>query len=125
MPLPRSVARFNRRVTNRILGPLVRFVPGFCVVVHTGRKTQRRYRTPVNVFRRPGGYVIVLTYGPGTDWVRNVLAHGGCTLELHGRRVEVSHPRVFRDEHRRVVPPLVRPVLAVAGVVDFLELSGA
>ena len=46
MPLPRSVARFNRRVTNRLLGRLAPRLPGFGIVVHTGRKTQRRYRTP-------------------------------------------------------------------------------
>jgi len=29
MPFPPVVARFNKHVTNRILGPIVRFLPGF------------------------------------------------------------------------------------------------
>ena len=47
MPLPWWVARFNLYATNRILGPLARFVPGMAVVVHVGRKSHRQYRTPV------------------------------------------------------------------------------
>jgi deazaflavin-dependent oxidoreductase (nitroreductase family) len=123
MPLSRSVARFNRRVTNRLLGPLAARLPGFGVLVHTGRKTRRRYRTPVNVFRRPGGYVVALTYGPETDWVRNVLAAGGCTLETRGRRLRLTRPRLFRDEQRGGVPAPVRVVLGLNGVADFLDLT--
>src|SRR5438067_9458209 len=63
MPAPRWLARVNRRVTNRLLAPLATHLPGFGVVVHTGRKTRQRYRTPVNVFRRADRYVIALTYG--------------------------------------------------------------
>ena len=127
MPLPRSIARFNRRVTNRLLGPLASYLPGFGVVVHTGRKTGRLYRTPVNVFQRPGGYVIALTYGPESDWVRNVLASGGCRLETRGRMLRLTQPRVFHDERRRAVPAplrLIGGVLgALAGVSDFLDLT--
>ncbi len=90
MPLPRSVARFNRYVTNRILGPLAPYLPGFGVVVHRGRKTHRQYRTPVNVFRRRGGYVIALTYGPEAEWVRNVIAQGGCVLDTRGHTLRLS-----------------------------------
>jgi hypothetical protein len=49
--LGRHVARFNPRVTNRITRPLARWLPGFGVVEHAGRRSGRRYRTPVNVFR--------------------------------------------------------------------------
>ena len=122
MPLPRWLARFNRRVTNPLLGPLALRLPGFGVVVHTGRRTHRPYRTPVNVFRRADGYVIALTYGPEAEWVRNVLASGGCTLETRGQTLRLAQPRVFRDERRRSVPLPVRLVLGVVGVADFLEL---
>ena len=123
MPAPRWLARFNRRVTNRLLGPLARHLPGFGVVVHTGRKTHRPYRTPVNVFPRPGGYVIALTYGPDADWVRNVLASGSCKLETRGRTLGLTRPRLFHDERRRSVPRPVRLILSLAHVADFLELT--
>jgi hypothetical protein len=39
-------------------------------------------------------FVIVLPYGPGADWVRNVLAHGSATLVHEGRTVRVDQPVV-------------------------------
>jgi deazaflavin-dependent oxidoreductase (nitroreductase family) len=123
MPLPRSIARMNRRVTNHLLGGLAQRLPGFGVVVHIGRRSLRQYRTPVNVFRRDDRYIIALTYGSNADWVRNVLAHGGCTLESQGRTLHLSRPRLFHDESRRPVPAPVRLVLGLVNVNDFLELT--
>lgn len=123
MPLPRAVARFNRRITNRILGPLARYLPGFGVIVHVGRKSQRVYRTPVNVFRRRGGFLVALTYGPDSDWVHNVLANGGAILETRGRSIRLTRPRLVHDETRRDVPPLLRLGGALGDVSDFLYLD--
>jgi deazaflavin-dependent oxidoreductase (nitroreductase family) len=123
MALPRWLARFNRHVTNRLLGPVARYMPAFGVVVHTGRKTGRRYRTPVNVFRRPGGYVVALTYGPDSDWVRNVLAAGGCTLETRGRTLRLTRPRLYHDEQRGAVPPSLRVIGGLGHIADFLDLT--
>lgn len=125
MPAPRWLARFNRRVTNRLLGPLATCLPGFGVVVHSGRKTHRQYRTPVNVFPRANGYVIALTYGPHAEWVRNVLASGGCALETRGRTWLLTRPRLYHDQQRRSVPALVRFALRLLDVADFLELTRA
>ena len=123
MPLPRSIARMNRRVTNHLLSGLETRLPGFGVVVHTGRRSLRQYRTPVNVFRRGDRYIIALTYGPNADWVRNVLAHGGCTFETQGRTLRLSRPHLYHDESRRPVPAPVRLVLGLVNVNDFLELT--
>ena len=123
VPLPGWLARANRHATNRVLGPLARYLPGFGVVVHTGRKTRREYRTPVNVFPRHGGYVIALTYGPESEWVRNVLAGGGCTLETLGRTSRLTQPRLFHDERRQAMPLPVRFILGILSVADFLELQ--
>src|SRR5437588_761035 len=111
MPAPHWLARFNKRVTNHLTLPLAWRLPGFGVVVHRGRTTQRPYRTPVNVFRRRGGFVVALTYGADSQWVRNVLAAGGCTLVTCGRIWRLTQPRVIHDPEHRVVPAPVRPVL--------------
>src|SRR5689334_20849731 len=123
MPLPRSVARFNRRVTNRVLGPLAPHLPRFAVVVHRGRRSGRLHRTPVNVFARPGGCVVALTYGPGSDWVRNVLAEGGCRLETAGRTLRMTRPRLIHDAERRSMSAPVRLILGLGDVTDFLDLT--
>jgi deazaflavin-dependent oxidoreductase (nitroreductase family) len=123
MPLPDSLARFNRRVTNPLAARLAGRLPGFGIVVHRGRVTGRTYRTPVNLFGQGSGYVVALTYGPDRDWVRNVLAEGGCELETRGRVVRATSPRLVHDRRRREVPGFVRPVLGLLGVDRFLELS--
>lgn len=71
------------------------------------------------------GYVLALTYGPDTDWVKNVLAAGGCELRTRGRAIRLVSPHLFHDEVRRTIRPLERQVLRVLGVADFLSLKTA
>jgi deazaflavin-dependent oxidoreductase (nitroreductase family) len=123
MPLPRRVAHFNRHVTNRVLSPLAYWLPHFGIIVHRGRKSGREYRTPVNLFRRPGGFIVALTYGPESDWVHNVLAAGGATLLTQGRRVRLANPRLIHDETHRAVPPILRVVGRLGRVSNFLDLT--
>lgn len=125
MPAPRWLARFNLHVTNRLLSPVAARLPGMGVVVHTGRKTHRQYRTPVLIFRDGERVNIALTYGRESQWVRNVLAQGGCDLQTQGRTLRLSRPRLFHDEDRRAMPALVRLILRVLNVPDFLELAVA
>jgi deazaflavin-dependent oxidoreductase (nitroreductase family) len=123
MPLPRRLAKFNRVVTNRFLGPLARYLPGFAVVSHVGRRSGRAYRTPVNLYRRGDGYVIALVYGADSQWVRNVLAAGGADIETRGRRVRLVGPEVLRDPARSLVPMPVRGPLRLANVDEFMLLE--
>jgi deazaflavin-dependent oxidoreductase (nitroreductase family) len=123
MPAPRWLARFNLHVTNHFLGPLARHVPGMGIVVHTGRKSRRRYRTPVLIFRQGDRLTIALTYGRESQWVLNVVASGGCDLETQGRTLRLAHPQLLHDEHRRLMPPFVRLVLGILNVTDFLQLT--
>jgi deazaflavin-dependent oxidoreductase (nitroreductase family) len=125
MVAPRSIARFNRKVTNRVLGPLSDRVPGFAMLEHTGRRSGRTFHTPVNLFATDGGYLIALTYGRESDWVRNVLAAGGCVAVIRGRRVRFTDPEIVHDPQRRAAPWLPRQVLAAVGVVDFLRVRAA
>jgi deazaflavin-dependent oxidoreductase (nitroreductase family) len=125
MPLPKRLARFNLRVTNRVLGPLAERLPGFGIVIHTGRRSGTVRRTPVNVFRSGERYVIALTYGADSQWVRNVLAAGEFDVEVRGRRVHLTAPEVVRDDTRRLVPPPVRIPLRAAGVSEFLVSRAA
>jgi deazaflavin-dependent oxidoreductase (nitroreductase family) len=91
-------------------------------VTHVGRRTGREHHNPVNMFRTGDGYVIPLTYGSDAQWVRNVLAAGGCTALTRGRRIALASPRVVRDPSRRPVPAPVRPMLAALGVEEFMLL---
>ena len=123
MPIPRVVARWNKAGLNRVTRHVAPWMPGLGVVVHRGRRSGKQYQTPVNVFATGDGYVFALTYGPGTDWVKNVLAAGGCELRTRGRAVRLTAPRLYRDEARRDIRPVERQALRLLGVADFLSLK--
>jgi len=122
MPLPRALGRFNARVTNPVLGPVLTALPGYGFVEHRGRRSGRRYRTPVLAFRDGDRLTFAATYGPDADWVRNLLAAGGGTFERRGRRWTLSEPRLYRDPRRRAVPWPVRLVLRLIAAADFVEV---
>jgi deazaflavin-dependent oxidoreductase (nitroreductase family) len=119
----RWVAAFNLFVTNRITSRFADRLPGFGILTHVGRKSGRVYRTPVNVFRVPEGFLIALTYGRESEWVKNVLAAGGCELETRGVRYHLSAPTIVHDPTRRRFPLPVRIVLRLIGATDFMQLS--
>ena len=123
MVVPKRVARFNRVATNRVVRPIAGRTPGLAIVRHRGRRSGRIYRTPVNAFARGDGYVIALVYGTDSDWVRNVIAAAGCELEVRGRQLRLTHPRVVRDEARKDIPSVVRPALRLLRVDNFLYLT--
>ena len=123
MPIPRAIRRLNKLGLNRITRRTAPWTPGLGVVVHRGRRSGRAYRTPVNVFRTPGGYLFALTYGADTDWVKNVMAAGGCELETRGRTVRLVAPRIYHDESRRGIRPVERRFLRLLNVADFLSLE--
>jgi deazaflavin-dependent oxidoreductase (nitroreductase family) len=123
--LGRRIAHVNRRVTNHLTRPLARWLPGFGVVIHTGRKSKRRYETPVNLFRTADGYLIALTYGAESDWVRNVIAAGGCEVITRGRRKRLTSPEIHHDERQQLVPRPLRPILRLLRVIDFMHVVDA
>jgi deazaflavin-dependent oxidoreductase (nitroreductase family) len=126
MPLPAWLGRFNRVVSNPVLGPLAMRLPYFGVILHRGRRSGRRYRTPVNAFPVPEGFVMALTYGPESDWVRNVLAAGECEMVQRGNRIQLTAPRLLQgDEGRSSIPAPIRAVLDLIAVDRFLRLERA
>ncbi len=126
MPLPRWVARANRRGLNRIAGPLAGQVPPFAHVVHRGRRSGEEYQTPVMAFAAGDRFAIALTYGPEADWVKNVRAAGGGALIRRGHRFEVISPRlVGSPEGPRLMPAAIRSILQLLRVDEFLILDQA
>jgi deazaflavin-dependent oxidoreductase (nitroreductase family) len=123
MALPRFVARFNARFTNRLTRTFAGRLPGFGIITHVGRRSRRTYQTPVNVFHDGDRYVIALTYGADSDWVENVVAANGCELQTRGQAVRLTGPRIVADPSRRLVPTPIRPVLRLIGASDFMLLT--
>jgi deazaflavin-dependent oxidoreductase (nitroreductase family) len=122
MPIPRAIARANRVGFNRLARHVAPWAPGFGVIVHRGRISGQRYETPVNVFRSADGYLVALTYGRQSDWVKNVLAAGEADVRTRGHRVHVGAPHLYHDEERHGTPAVVRQILGLLNVTDFLAL---
>jgi deazaflavin-dependent oxidoreductase (nitroreductase family) len=123
MALNRRLARLNRVAGNRIVGPTMARLPGFGMIHHKGRRSGHEYRTPVKVFRQGDDYVITLPYGSGADWVKNVLAAGGCELVTGRRRVRLVKPRLFTDDGRVQIPKILRMMLSRMKVTEFFALT--
>lgn len=126
MPLPRRIAELNRDVTNRVAIRFSGRFPPFALVEHTGRRSGRIYRTPVMLFRAPDGYAIALTYGPSTDWVRNLLAANAATVIQGGHRILITAPRLDHGpSSRRHFPLPARAILRLLNVEDALLVTVA
>ena len=119
----RWLAKINIAFTNRITSLFAGWLPGFGIPTHVGRKSGKVYRTPVNVFRTPNGFIIALTYSSQSEWVKNVLAAGGCELKTRGTEYQLFSPSVVRDPTRRRFPIPVRVVLRIVGADEYMELS--
>jgi deazaflavin-dependent oxidoreductase (nitroreductase family) len=93
MKLSRRVARFNKSINNRVQGVYAWILPPWAVILHRGRRSGRRYRTPVLAFRRDRTLIVALLYGEESDWLRNLQSAGGRFVRM-GRTYELSAPRV-------------------------------
>ncbi|WP_207709604.1 nitroreductase family deazaflavin-dependent oxidoreductase [Actinomadura macrotermitis] len=90
----RTIARFNKYVTNPVQRLWAPHLPYYAVIEHTGRKSGKGYRTPVMAFIEDGGIAVMLNYGTESDWVRNVQAAGTATVVHRGRRYHLTGPRI-------------------------------
>jgi deazaflavin-dependent oxidoreductase (nitroreductase family) len=122
MPLPQSLARVNRKLTNRITRRFAGRIPPFAMIGHVGRKSGKVYRTPIMVFRSGSTFAIALTYGPDTEWVRNVKQAGTCTLDYFGRRFTLNEPRIVPIAEAPGIPLPVRLVLKIINAQSVLLL---
>src|ERR1700752_4148459 len=119
----RKRAKINIILTNRIISLFAGWLPGFGILTHVGWKSEKVYRTPINVFRASNGIIIALTYGSQSEWVKNVLAAGGCELKTRGKEYRLSTPKVVRDPTRRRFPIPGRIVLRIVGADEYMEAS--
>ena len=113
------------KVFNPLMRPFAALLPGFGVIGYQGRRSGTAYRTPINVFQRDGDYIFALTYGPESQWVKNILAAGTAQLEQRGRTITLRDPRRFTDPKATLMPLVVRLFLRFMRVREFLRMSPA
>jgi len=89
------------RTSNKyLLNPLMLQLAGrrhwyASVIEHTGRRSGKRYSTPIVADQVGEDILIPLPYGTQVDWVRNVLTAGHATLISKGRHFDVDSPELI------------------------------
>lgn len=73
----------------------------FSLVRHVGRKSGATYETPLILARVPDGFIAELTYGPGVNWYRNVVAAARCVVVWRGREYAIDGIEPFPTEAGR------------------------
>ena len=124
MQMPRTMRRINRAFTNPLMRPLAGRLPPLAIVHHVGRKSGRRYRTPVLAFSTDEGFVTPLPYGTDTDWCLNWIEAGGGFVEAAGRRTAVANPRIVSASAALpLLPAFLRAGMRLLGLPGFLVVE--
>ena len=120
MPMPKWWGHINKRLFNP------RAIAGgrWPVLTHVGRTSGATYRTPLDAHPVDGGYLFVLVYGSGSDWVQNVLAASRARLRIEGREVELAAPRLVGEEEAfKVLPDEVARPPRLLRITEFLRMD--
>jgi hypothetical protein len=89
-----------------------------------GRRTGVSHATPVVAKPVGAGVIIPLPYGSRTDWCRNVLAAGGCSITLNGEELELTAPELIRSSVAEpLVPARNAAVWRRLGIQQYLRLK--
>jgi deazaflavin-dependent oxidoreductase (nitroreductase family) len=120
--LLRALARAGAGASVPLAGR--RFFPLWGIVRHAGRRSGRTYDTPVVVQRTNDGFLIPLPFGGSTQWARNVLAAGGCTIRWRAQEYGAGDPEVIDwSRARSSYGPVLRLVIPVTGIRTFLRVE--
>lgn len=90
---PKWLDRLQTKYFNPVVRPLAGRMPGLALFIHTGRRSGRRFETPVTAYRKDGQLAIVLGHGMA-DWARNALAAGQADVKIRGDQVHIVNPRI-------------------------------
>jgi len=100
------------RTSNKyLLNPVMLLLAGrrywyASVIQHTGRRSGKRYSTPIVVDRVGNQMFVPLPYGTQVDWVRNVLTTGEADIISRGQTYHVVYPELI--DSTQALPELPR-----------------
>jgi deazaflavin-dependent oxidoreductase (nitroreductase family) len=112
------------RATSPLFRPLAgrRFFPLWAVLRHRGRRSGREYEVPVGLRAAPDAYYVALVFGDRTQWVRNVMAAGGCSVRWRGRDIALTDPTIVRaDEAAFAFPAVLRWMMRAVGADQLIR----
>jgi len=128
-PFVRIVVRPMTKVLNPLVGKLAgrRHFGMAAQIRHVGRRSGRPYVTSAGARLSGDTIVIPLTFGNRSDWSRNVLAAGGCSIRIKGRDYAATEPKLLgvqdaRPFIRAAFSPFERASFRILGIRQVLSL---
>ena len=120
MPMPLWFGQVNKRIFNKMeLKKGAR-----PALTHVGRSSGKVYKTPLDAHPVDGGYIFILVYGSGSDWVKNILAAGNATLKAEGTEYELVSPRVItREAAWPLMPAGTKQPPGLLKISEFLQMD--
>ncbi len=120
MPMPRWWGHINKRVFNP--GQIKKGVSP--VLTHVGRASGRTFQTPLDAHPVDGGYIFILVYGSGSDWVKNIIAAGIASLRVKGEEIALKSPRVITEEAAwELLPPTTKRPPKFLRISEYLQMD--
>ncbi len=91
---PPWLGRLQIKYMNPVVRPVARYLPGFSIIEHRGRKSGKPYETIVTAYVK--GNVLAIALGHGkADWVKNVLVSGEADVHFIRRDAHITNPRIL------------------------------
>ena len=120
MPMPKWWGHINKRVFNP--GQIKKGVSP--VLTHVGRVSGRTFQTPLDAHPVDGGYIFILVYGSGSDWVKNIIAAGTASLRVEGEEIPLKSPRVITEEVAwELLPPTTKRPPKFLRISEYLQMD--
>ena len=131
---PSRLVRLTIKPMSTVLNPLVRRVAGrrhvgwAAQVRHRGRRSGRAYVTPAGARVHDDAVWIPLTFGTRSDWCRNVVAAGGCTVRWKGTDYVATRPLIIAtgtamSAAKPAFRAPERAFMRVFGITQFVRLD--
>jgi deazaflavin-dependent oxidoreductase (nitroreductase family) len=116
----------NKRFANRLIttvGRAGRRHSIFAILRFVGRRTGRRYSTPIRLVEHGDGFIVPLTYGSRTSWYLNLLANPG-ELQWQGQTIPVGNPTLVPTRAvAHLLPPPSRFLMWLDGTDTCVRLE--
>ena len=95
----------------------------FALLEHVGRRSGKHYAAPLVATTYGDGLLLMLVYGPRTDWYRNVTASGSCIIHWQGKEYALERPELIEGAKAvNAWAPLLRPMLWAGGIQQYVWL---
>ena len=131
---PSRFVRIVMKPMTKMLNPLIKKMAGrrhfnmAAKIYHCGRRSGRSYITPATARLSGDRFWVSLTFGPDSDWCKNVRAAGECTIRWHGHDYHAVHPvvvdrSVALTAAGKVFKRSEKVMMKAIGVNQFLRLD--